>query len=89
MPAPAPASLIPTPALDGARVLWRHWQRPQSSACEGWLREFSADGRRVRICATQKKRERGHWHDCRQIRIEAQLNPETAPAEGKDGGDDE
>jgi hypothetical protein len=48
------------------------------------LREFSADGRRVRICATQKPKERGHWHECRQIRIDAVLDASSAPAESGD-----
>jgi hypothetical protein len=77
-------AIIPTPALEGDRVLWRHWQRPTSAAIEGWLREFSADGRRVRICATQKPKERGHWHECRQIRIDAVLDASSAPAESGD-----
>lgn len=83
--------VAPTPALDGARVVWRHWQSHPATACEGWLREFSPDGRRVRICATQNKRERGHWHECRQIRIVALLNADTAPDESKPDkeGDDE
>lgn len=84
----APA-IIPDRGLDGARVLWRHWQRPASSAVEGWLREFSDDGKRVRICATQKKTDRGHWHECRHIRIDAVLHAGSAPAERESGEGDE
>lgn len=81
-------SVQPSPALDGGRVLWHHWQRPASSAVEGWLREFTADGRRVRICTTRTdKRERGHWHECRQIRVVAVLNAEDAPDETKPDND--
>jgi len=69
---------MPTPADDGARVLWRHWQTSTAPA-EGWLREFSTDGRRVRICTKPNdRREVGVWVACREIRIEV-LNPDTAP----------
>ncbi len=72
------APRIPTPADDGARVLWRHWQTKQP-AQEGWLREFSPDGHRVRICEKQNdRREPGVWMACADIRVEL-LNPDTAP----------
>jgi hypothetical protein len=71
--------LIPSPALDGARVLWRHWAT-KLPAAEGWLREFSSDGLRVRICLKQNdRREAGTWHLCRELRIEAVLNEASAP----------
>jgi hypothetical protein len=78
-------AVIPDRSLDGGRVLWHHWMRPASSAVEGWLREFTTDGRRVRICARQDKRERGHWHECKQIRVVAVLDADKAL---RDGGED-
>lgn len=81
--------IVPTPALDGARVLWRRWDSFEP-AREGWLREFSANGRSVRICKTQSdKRERGEWYLCRQIRIEEVLDPASAPDESRPKRDQE
>lgn len=91
--ASAKSPIIPTPAHDGARVLWRLWNSSMDSQ-EGWLREFSPDGRRVRICRKKSKRDRGAWIDCKTIRIEAVLEESKAPDESKPtddetGGDDE
>lgn len=82
---------IPTAALEGGRVLWRHWQHPKSAAQEGWLVEFSDDGRRVRIRKTRDTCERGIWMNCREIRIDAELSEHKAPDERRAsrGGDDE
>lgn len=66
-------------ALDGARVLWRHFltQRPP---VEGWIREFNPDETLVRISATPRATDAGTWHRVYDLRIEAVLEPGRAPA---------
>lgn len=85
----SPAPKIPTPELEGARVLWRHWQTTRP-AQPGWLVEFSTDGKNVRIRETQDATEKGVWHVCRDIRVIAELNEWSAPDEKRPsrGGDE-
>lgn len=85
--AAAPLNLIPDPSMEGARVCWRHWQTT-TPAKEGWLVEFSEDGRSVRIRETQDTCERGVWMRCKDVRITAQLNEHRAPDERRRGGED-
>jgi hypothetical protein len=62
-------------------VLVRHWQTTKPAE-ERWLKEFSADGLRVRLTKkADDKRERGTWYVCRELRIEAVLDAANAPDE--------
>lgn len=86
-------AVIPTRAMDGARVIWRHWQRGGETAQEGFIREFSADERMVRISKTDKPSDAGEWHQARDLRVVAQLDAAKAPKSPKrpsrGTGDDE
>ncbi len=71
-------AIVPiTPALDGARVLCRHWTSTQPPR-EGFIREFSPDQSLVRISKTNFPTDAGYWHRCAELRIDAVL--EHAPA---------
>ena len=66
-------------AMEGARILWRYFLSTQP-AREGGVREFSADGARVRISKTDGARDAGRWHRCYELVVEAVLDPARAPA---------
>lgn len=70
MKSPTPPFIPLDRSLDGARVLWRHFLSARPPL-EGWVREFSADARLVRISKT--KYEDGTWHRCYDLRVEAVL----------------
>lgn len=67
-----------TPALDGARVLYRHWRstRPMT---EGFVREFSPDKSLVRISSSKNAWDAGSWHRALELRVEAVLDDAKAP----------
>lgn len=68
-----------TQALDGARILFRHYLT-RTPAREGWVREFASDGRYVRISRTSKPSDAGLWHEVYNLRCEGVLEPGKAPA---------
>lgn len=65
-------------ALDGARVLFRHFLS-QRAPVEGWVREFSVAGDYVRISRTQRPGDAGLWHRVYDLRVEAVLEAGRAP----------
>lgn len=65
-------------ALDGARVLYRHFLST-AAPLDGWVREFSVDGEHVRISKTNKATDAGTWHRVYTMRIEGVLDPAKAP----------
>lgn len=65
-------------ALDGARILHRHCLS-NKPPLEGWVREFSRDGRYVRISKTNRLSDAGIWHDCYTLKVEAVLEAGRAP----------
>lgn len=67
-------------ALDGARILFRHFMST-SAPSEGFLREFSKDEQFVRISRTNRATDAGTWHRVVHLRVEAVLDPAKAPAE--------
>lgn len=64
--------LYVTPALDGARVLWRHWASAQPPN-EGYIREFSPDKLIVRVSRTTGAFDVGSWWRAADLRVEAVL----------------
>ena len=72
------ARLTPTREHAGARVLWVHWMSVKP-AQEGYVREFSADGRMVRISKTDRPKDAGAWHEVRELRIVAVLDESKKP----------
>lgn len=72
------ASIEITPALDGARVLYRHWGTT-SAPKEGFVREFSADKTLVRISPTSAPTDAGVWHRVYDLRVDAVLDAAKAP----------
>lgn len=66
--------------LDGARILWRHWYGDPLAPNEGHVREFSADGRHVRLSKTDSTIDRGHWLQVDELRLVAVLDPARAPS---------
>lgn len=78
---PADSSQFITPALDGARIVWRHWRSDEKQ--EGFVREFTADGRCVRISTTNRKSDAGKWYMARELRCEGVLDPRKAPKDPK------
>lgn len=77
--APVASPERPGPRHSGARVLYRHWQRPRSTAIEGFVREFSEDKRHVRISKTDMVSDAGCWYPAAWLRIEAVLAAEKQP----------
>jgi hypothetical protein len=75
-------------ALEGGRVLFRHFLS-QRAPVEGWVREFSADGRLVRISKTPKAKDAGQWHRVYDLRVEAVLSETAGPTFGDDDGEEE
>jgi hypothetical protein len=67
------------PALDGARILFRNFLS-RHAPVEGWVREFSADGKLVRISRTRKAKDAGQWFRTFELRCEAVLDEARAPA---------
>lgn len=78
MPAPSPYFI--GKALDGARVLWRHWFQRDTSAEEGHVREFSPTADFVRIAKTTKRIDIGHWYRCSDLRL-VEVLQEKVPLE--------
>jgi hypothetical protein len=68
-----------TRALDGARILVRHFLSKQAPH-ERWVREFSTDGLLVRISVTRKATDAGQWFRTYDLRCEAVLEESRAPA---------
>lgn len=66
-------------ALDGARILYRHYLT-RMPPHEGWVREFTTSGEFVRISNTQKVTDAGLWHRVYDLRCEGVLEPGRAPA---------
>lgn len=75
---PAIASIAITPALDGARVLYRHWMSERPPV-EGWIREFNKDASLMRVSASQRATDAGMWHRTIEMRVDAVLEPAKAP----------
>lgn len=55
--------------FDGARILWRMWLQEVNQVREGYVREFSPRGDLVRISDTPRKRDRGDWKLCAEVRV--------------------
>jgi hypothetical protein len=80
--------VVPSPVLDGARVLWRRWYDNTSVPAEGFVREFSLDRVYVRISKTDGPYDAGVWWTASLVRIVAVLDPGKAPArKGDEEGD--
>ena len=77
-----------TRALDGARILYRHFlsRRPP---VEGWVREFAPTGQMVRISRSNRAKDAGTWHRVYDLRCEAVLEAGRAPEPGYVPDDDE
>ena len=54
--------------MDGARILWRPWLRPNDEAREGFVREFSPTGAQVRISDTAAANDHGVWYEAARQR---------------------
>lgn len=65
-------------SLDGERILWRHFLCTTGPR-EGWVREFTADGARVRISRTDRAGDAGLWHRAYDLVCEGVLDPAKAP----------
>jgi hypothetical protein len=65
-------------SLDGARILWRHFLST-TPAKEGWVKEFTRDGSRVRIAKTDKPADAGLWHRAYDLVCEGVLDAAKAP----------
>lgn len=64
-------------SLDGARILYRH-MGSIAAPSEGWVKEFSPDGRHVRVSKTEAKTDAGTWHTTFHLKIGAILEPARA-----------
>lgn len=80
------APLIPNPSMDLARVLVRQYL--SRKATEGWIREFSQDGKQCRISRTSSPSDAGEWFRAADLRIESILEPGKAPKRRKQGDDE-
>lgn len=70
-------------ALDGARVLYRHFLQTRAPS-EGWIREISVSGSYVRISKTTKTNDVGLWHRVADLRVVEVLQEAKAPASSRD-----